>query len=289
MKTTGWLIYRKDDAVKNESFIRWFMEEANNQNITLLLILRENLEVGIHHNRFTASYQQKTIQIPTLAIVRTIEPQLNFILEQMGIQVYNSSEISRICNHKGLTHLYVQMLGIPMVDTIFTKTDCLTETPPIPFPLVVKEVAGRGGKQVHFLPDQQTWQHVTIQLPQGDVIIQSSADVQPGRDIRVFVVGKKIIGAVLRKSDNDFRANFTLGGTAEWYELSQSEKETIQTIINHFDFGMVGIDFLIDHTGRLLFNEMEDVVGSRTLSEVSEVNILKEYIKLIKHSLKIDK
>ncbi|MDY0396883.1 hypothetical protein RWE15_24520 [Virgibacillus halophilus] len=121
------------------------------------------------------------------------------------------------------------------------------------------------------------------------MIIQSSADVQPGRDIRVFVVGKKIIGAVLRKSDNDFRANFTLGGTAEWYELSQSEKETIQTIINHFDFGMVGIDFLIDHTGRLLFNEMEDVVGSRTLSEVSEVNILKEYIKLIKHSLKIDK
>ncbi|MDY0396882.1 hypothetical protein RWE15_24515 [Virgibacillus halophilus] len=152
MKTTGWLIYRKDDAVKNESFIRWFMEEANNQNITLLLILRENLEVGIHHNRFTASYQQKTIQIPTLAIVRTIEPQLNFILEQMGIQVYNSSEISRICNHKGLTHLYVQMLGIPMVDTIFTKTDCLTETPPHSFSFSCQRSCWQRGQAGTFPP-----------------------------------------------------------------------------------------------------------------------------------------
>ena len=31
---------------------------------------------------------------------------------------------------------------------------------------------------------------------------------------------------------------------------------------------MVGIDFIFDEQGQFLFNEIEDVVGSRTLSAV---------------------
>lgn len=48
--------------------------------------------------------------------------------------------------------------------------------------------------------------------------------VQMGKDLRVFVVGKEIIGAVLRESTTDFRANFTLGGDARLYSLNDSEE-----------------------------------------------------------------
>ena len=53
-------------------------------------------------------------------------------------------------------------------------------------------------------------------------------------------------------------------------------------IVHAFDFGMVGIDFLIGQDGHLYFNEIEDIVGSRTLSHVSDLNILKEYVTYIK-------
>lgn len=56
----------------------------------------------------------------------------------------------------------------------------------------------------------------------------------------------------------------------------------IQKIIDHFDFGLVGIDFLIGHDGELIFNEIEDVVGSRTLSEISDINLLEKYVTFIK-------
>ena len=57
----------------------------------------------------------------------------------------------------------------------------------------------------------------------------------------------------------------------------------IQKIIDAFDFGMVGIDFIFDEEGQFLFNEIEDVVGSRTLSAVSEINIVREYLEFIKN------
>src|SRR5690625_6839454 len=91
-----------------------------------------------------------------------------------------------------------------------------------------------------------------------------------GKDLRVFVIGKQIIAAVLRVNNNDFRANFKLGGSAFLYHLTIDEVEMINKIINHFDFGLVGIDFLIDKEGNLLFNEIEDVVGSRILSETTK-------------------
>ncbi len=55
----------------------------------------------------------------------------------------------------------------------------------------------------------------------------------------------------------------------------------VNTIINHFDFGMVGIDFIFDEKGGFLFNEIEDVVGSRTLSMTSDTDIVKLYLEHI--------
>ena len=68
-------------------------------------------------------------------------------------------------------------------------------------------------------------------------------------------------------------------------ELSTEETALVQKIIDAFDFGMVGIDFIFDENGRFLFNEIEDVVGSRTLSAVSEINIVREYLNFIKESV----
>src|SRR5699024_4006893 len=101
----------------------------------------------------------------------------------------------------------------------------------------------------------------------------------------VFIVGKEIIGAVKRISKRDFRANYTLGGSVKWYALQPHEREMIKRIITHFDFGMVGIDFLVNEDGGILFNEIEDIVGSRSLSKVSDVNILRKYVTFIKHTL----
>ena len=280
---SGWLIYSKENAVQNSSYINWFIDEADKQSLTLSLIIREEMTIGIVNNKQCILVKSEVVVPPDFAIVRTIETLLNLHLENMGVRVFNSSEISRICNNKALTHHYINQLGIPMVNTIYAKRETIQDDPPLSFPFIVKEVSGRGGKQVYFIENQTDWINCKMSI-QTDIIIQSS-DVQLGKDLRVFVVGKEIIAAILRESSTDFRANFKLGGTAKIYQLNDQEKKLIYKIINYFDFGMVGIDFLIGHNGELLFNEIEDVVGSRTLSIADNVNILEKYITLIKNAL----
>lgn len=277
----GWLIYSSIDALDNESYIKWFINEASLQSIRLELILREDLTIGIINNNHTVLLNNKVVKLPTFAVVRTIEPLLNRHLEEIGIKTFNSSSVSYLANHKANTHYQMNLLEVPMVDTLFIQKENLTNEMPLSLPFVVKEATGRGGKQVYFIQDRSDWENCLNQLKSSDLVIQST-DVKMGKDVRVYVIGKDIIGAVIRESATDFRSNFKLGGTATWYPLNNNELNLINKIIHAFDFDMVGIDFLIDQNEDFLFNEIEDVVGSRMLSAVSEINLLKKYITHIK-------
>ena len=67
--------------------------------------------------------------------------------------------------------------------------------------------------------------------------------------------------------------------------ISEDEKIVIDKIISQFDFGLVGIDFIIGDSGQLIFNEIEDVVGSRMLYKTSDINIVERYLQYIMKKL----
>lgn len=283
---TGWLIYRKQDIDRNKTYINWFIDEAKQQHINLTLIYRESLTIGLQDNKHVVLLNGKDVSLPDFAVIRTIEPFLQIQLEQCHVKTFNGPKVANICNNKILTHLEISQLNIPTVDTYFYKKDLLNMTPPLPYPFVVKEANGRSGNQVYFIKNSADWKLCLSQLKSNDLVIQKS-NVQLGKDVRVFIVGKNIIAAVLRHNEHDFRANYTLGGQAIPYVLNNYERKMIQKVVNHFDFGLVGIDFLIGNNGELLFNEIEDVVGSRILSEATRINLLQKYTRHIKEHLRL--
>ncbi|WP_096202797.1 ATP-grasp domain-containing protein [Bacillus sp. FJAT-45350] len=281
----GWLIYAKEDAIRNKHYIDWVIAEGKKLNLTIHLRYREQFLLKIETHRLSVSYEGQTVSLPDFAIVRTLDPFFSKQLEFLGIPIFNSSFVSEICNDKGRTHQYLAQANIPMVDTLFFPLE-IPEPHSITFdyPFIVKGAKGRGGKEVYLVTSEHEFENCVQKLENQEVIVQKLAGTI-GKDIRVFVIGKEIIAAVLRSSNSDFKANFTLGGEATLYELSDKEKSLIDRIINMFDFGLVGIDFLLDEHGDLLFNEIEDVVGSRTLSATSSINIVELYLKFIMRRL----
>lgn len=296
MKYYGWLIYSREDSIRNSDYIEWMLKEARLLNINLVLKIRENFIMGIKDSRSfikytdmneavnenkVSFYNSQSDNLPQFIVNRNIDTAFTKQLEIIGIKVYNNSFVSEICNDKALTHQYLSQFHIPMLDTMFTRAnDTNINSINIPYPLIVKEVHGRGGKQVYKAQTEKELKNIMENLGSKKIIIQKFAEV-PGKDLRVFVVGKKIIGAVLRTSEVDFKANYTLGGSAAFYTLSEKEENLVQKIITKFNFGMVGIDFLFDKNGDILLNEIEDVVGSRTLSKTSKINIVKIYLEEI--------
>ncbi|MCQ6266456.1 RimK family alpha-L-glutamate ligase [Fictibacillus sp. WQ 8-8] len=286
MNKKGWLIYSVQDAEKNASFISWMTEEAAAAGLDLELRYTERFAFGVTKNQLSIYYEKRQDPLPAFAVVRTIHHLFSQQLEQLGVKVFNSSFVSRVANDKARTHQLLAEAGIPMMDTLFISPSLYRpDSLPFDFPLIAKLSSGRGGSQVHLVTDEQELREALSTYPHQEWVIQKPA-AHPGRDVRVFVVGDQIVGAVLRSSDEDFRANFSLGGKAQFYDLNEEQKVLAQKVMSHFEMGMAGIDFLLDKDDSFIFNEVEDVVGSRTLSATSDINIVRTYMAHIAGQIK---
>ena len=69
-----------------------------------------------------------------------------------------------------------------------------------------------------------------------------------GRDVRVYIIGNKIIKAVLRTSTESFKSNYSLGGKVQEYTLNNEEKAMVERIVDKLPLDYAGIDFTF--TGR---------------------------------------
>ena len=276
-KQTGWLIYTREDAAKNSGYIDWMLDEAKSLDLDLRLYYREDIQIGHRLNQLYVEHKRQSVELPDFAIVRTIDPFFTKQLEQLHITCFNSSFVSELANDKAKTHQYLTSIGIPMSDTVYCYGQPNADD--MEFPFIAKDIHGRGGKQVYLIEQDRDLK----ELPDAKWIVQKPGVF--GKDIRVFVIGQRIVAAVLRESSSNFKANYTLGGSASLYELSAAEKTLVERVIAAFDFGMVGIDFIFAEDGSLMLNEIEDVVGSRTLSALSDLNIVKEYLLFIKEKL----
>jgi gamma-F420-2:alpha-L-glutamate ligase len=285
----AWLIYDRDSAIYNEAYINFYIEEGSKLDIAVKLILVEELEFGVEMNHLFIRYQGKQIPNPDFAICRTIYPLLSRHLEMMGIKVFNNSHVSEICNDKARTCQYLARTGIRMVDTRFYRNalgrDALLKASK---PAVMKAVDGHGGKQVFLYEAGKSNPDELDKILQGvgksDVVVQPLVGSRH-QDLRVYVIGKKIQAAVLRTAREGFKSNYSLGGEVSLYSLSDQEISIVNTIISQFEFGLAGIDFIIGDDGELIFNEIEDVVGSRMLYRCSDINIVERYLRFILEQL----
>ncbi|HZK35265.1 MAG TPA: ATP-grasp domain-containing protein [Bacillota bacterium] len=276
-----WLIYSKEEASRNKHYITMYFDECNRRDIELILVYREDIEIGIRNGKPFVLYQGIEQDRPDFVICRIIDSLLTKHLEILGLKVFNSYRVSSICNDKQQTYQFVSKGGIKIMDTIFTNKAYWDD---MPYPAVIKPAHGRGGNNVYLVKNEDEYRAAMRQMPDFDIIIQKVAS-DIGRDLRVYVIGKRIIVAILRVSDTDFRSNFSLGGSAQVYTLSGNERQLIYKIIDMFDFGLVGIDFVFDK-GELVFNEIEDVVGSRMLYAKTDINIVSEYLDYMIKSTK---
>lgn len=272
----GWLVYRSADARANQVFVDRLIRAARNHGLELRLVMHETLLFGVADGILYAVPPEAEGPVD-FVIQRAVDPFLARHLEAMGIRVFNRASISAMCNDKAWSYQEVSRLGLPMLPTRFADKASLGQAVPHPeWPVVVKAVGGRSGKQVYLAADEAQLQALSETLPDGRLVVQPLCGT-PGVDIRVFVVGRQIIAAIRRQAEKTgqggFRANFSMGGSASPHLLTSAQEALVMRIVEAFPFDYVGIDFLLDGHGAFLFNEIEDAVGSRTLSICTDIDI----------------
>lgn len=299
-----WMVYDREGLAKNKDYVTLYETACARYGIRVEAVydqcVRERITGG---------------ETPVFVLVRTIDPELNRFLEEKGIPVFNPYRVSQICNDKGKTLDYLKeiLFSVPSISFYYSDLAYVleqdTESLRAYFgkhfkystheeqerllirqaeDFVLKAVDGHGGKQVYSLCQERD--RIMREMQGKDFVLQPMIPTGGrSRDLRVYVIGREIVAAVERSSEGDFRANYSRGANVSLYPLSDVQKEMVYRVINKFDFGMAGIDFILDQEGRMILNEIEDVVGARMLYRCApEIDIVRQYVRyLVKEKLHI--
>lgn len=260
----GLLIYDAIGKKRNEWFIDRLIKSAN--------ALGHELRLDIYDG--TCDFDISV----DFAIVRTISPEINEYFDNHDIPCFNNARTSKIANSKWLTYLFAKELDIAVMDTIMPST-AIEAIGTFAFPFVLKTVDGHGGSEV-FLVDSQKKCKELFSLFDKNKLIAQKLSSEPGIDMRLYMLGGKVLAAAKRSSNSDFRSNFSLGGKAEIHAVPDDVKITAQTVCRELNADFVGIDF-IRHNGQWVLNEIEDVVGTRMLYSLTELDPAGLYIEYI--------
>ena len=269
-----WMIYDRAGLRCNADYVSLYRKHCRKYQMDVIAVYDDEVKGRVLRG-----------ERPVCAFVRTINPEINRYLEEQRIPVYNSYEVSRICNHKGKTLKYLQdkvfcvpsitlqggtLLHILNMDVSGTKEffgqtfsfskfyEKEKELLERSEDFVVKTVDGHGGAEVFSLMRER--ERIKMISPGREVVLQPMiSSGKSGRDLRVYVIGRRIVAAGMRGSPE--------------------QKEIAWQVIHAFDFGMAGIDFILDENDNFILNEIEDVVGARMLYECApEIDIAREYL-----------
>ncbi|MCI6654298.1 MAG: hypothetical protein MSH21_03420 [Clostridium sp.] len=296
----AYIIYYDEEAKKNSGFIEMLKSECRKYDIALEYISFEKVNLMSE-----SSFENKFKKI-FFVINRTREYKLSLRFEKINVKVFHSSKITELGNNKYKTYCCLKEYfeknknepqGEWIAHTVLVKADDLNNVlnDYIGKGYVIKSVDGHGGSQVFSLNDDGTKlgsyrknrdnakNNIYKSLQGHDCVLQKRID-SDSNDIRVYIVFGKIYAAVLRHGNDGFKSNFSLGGSVEEYFLDEEQKKFIEKFIEAFGAGqlsMAGIDFILTRDGNLIFNELEEMVGSRMLYNCSKHDIVRKYVEQI--------
>lgn len=257
----GIIVYDKESLLKNEFFAKRLKAKLEEYNAYTRIVTTD--EIGL-------------IGEIDFAVMRVYNETITICLENKGVRVFNCGKVAKICNDKWKTYEFLRDKGIKMAPT--QKAEACD----LPFPRILKARHGHGGSEVFWTNGMEEYADALKKT--SDAMIAQSPVGFRGRDLRVYVIGGKLILAMLRKSDNDFRSNFSLGGSAQRYELNVDEILLVKKISAMFNADFIGIDFIPSNDG-FIFNEAEDVVGCRMVYKYTDIDIIKIYAEHIVSTL----
>lgn len=289
----GWIIYNGALRIKkNEKLVKKLKNDGYEMGIDLKLI-KNNEIIPIYDNKGQLGLEGLISKDePDFIIFWDKDTYLAKHLEMMGYSVFNSSKSIKNCDNKALMHLELGNLGINMPKTVVSpfvyRDQNLTEEyyekcfEQLGSTIILKEAYGSFGMQVYKIESREALKNKINSLENKQFIMQEAISSSFGRDIRVNIIGDKIIGAMKRQSQGDFRANITLGGKASPWKLSDKQSNVALKAHQALGLDFSGVDLLLDEDNNPLLCEVNSNVNFLSFEKATGINYGKKILEYIK-------
>ncbi len=234
--------------------------------------------------------------LPDFVLFWDKDIRLATMLESRGVRLFNSAASIALCDDKSLTHLTLagkvampKTILSPMTYPNVGYTDLSfveKAAEVLGFPMVIKECFGSFGAQVYLVNNPEEAEEKVKQLAGVPFLMQEFISSSAGRDVRLQVVGERVVAAMLRQSHSgDFRANITAGGTmAPWTPTQQQEKLAI-SVCRLLGLDFAGVDFLFGEDEAPVLCEVNSNAHFKNLYDCTGVDVAVHIMAYIKEQL----
>jgi ribosomal protein S6--L-glutamate ligase len=150
-------------------------------------------------------------------------------------------------------------------------------------PVIIKILEGTHGNGVILAETYQSALSTmeTLKTARVKFVIQEFIEESNGTDLRVIVVGGKVIAAMKRQSKaGDFRSNLHRGGSAEVIKLSYEEENIAIRAAKALRLGVCGVDILQSKKGPLVL-EINSTPGLEGIETTTGIKISSKIIQYI--------
>lgn len=290
----GWILYAGAAVAELQRAV----EEAAASGVQITVIHPKVVDVWLDMACAEVFVHGVPVPLPQFAIAGFVEESDDYNLallqnlETLGVLCVNTADTLRNTGDKLRTHQLLAAAGIPCPRTLLIRPgmradEVIRHLEP---PLVVKVLCGSKGSGVALVKTAAELDNL-LQIAgagglQDALLAQEYIDQSYGRDVRVLVVDRRPLVAMLRASHDprQFKSNIAQGGQATSYPLTDELCALAQQVIDRLNLNIGGIDLLFKDGGFLVC-EANSIPGFQGIESCQDVNVPQEIFKSLVRQL----
>ncbi len=263
---------------------RRLREAAKNRGHMVRVLNTLKFAIDLEKGEPNLYYRQKQLSLYD-AVLPRIGASITFFgmavvrqFEQMDVFCANTAAAIGTSRDKlrSLQVLSRHHIGIPQTSFVRDKKDVLPAIQRVGgAPVIIKLIEGTQGIGVLLAESQKTAEGIIelLQSQRQNVLVQKFVAESKGRDVRAFVVGNRVIGAMRRVAQGqEFRSNVHRGGTTEKIDLDPEYEKTAVRAAQIMGLRVAGVDLLEGKDGPQVI-EVNSSPGLEGIEQCTKLDI----------------
>lgn len=283
------LASRSEEQLTDAGYnIKRLLQAGRARGIDMQILRPEQFELVVtQKDRKSILVDDKSMPLPDFVLPRmgsgTTFYAFSIIrqLENLGVYVCNSAKSISAVKDKLYMYQCIANSRLSTPKTMLAKhpIDVSIVEREIGFPLVIKNVTGSLGKGIYLCENTEKFADVMDLVysnnSNANLILQEFIKESRGQDLRVFVVGGKVLSCMRRFTNVGFKANYSKGGEVEPYEITPEIEWMATETAKLFELDIAGVDLLFGDNGFKIceansspgFKGMEQAYGQQDIAE----------------------
>jgi RimK family alpha-L-glutamate ligase len=221
------------------------------------------------------------------AILNSVKPITVIVkgLRLNGVKVFdNNLSKHQYSIDKVSDLLKLQQADIPIPDTSYSRNfaNYFDFANKIGYPVIIKSMRMGKGVGIYKVDSSKQLSNIIEKLDtEGEsarnFILQEYVPYK--YDLRCLVVGESTITMRRIPKEGDFRANFSLGGSVESFEIEDHDRELALKAMKAVDMQVGGVDILIGENRKRYILEVNHSAGFVGMEKATGENITRKYLE----------